>query len=332
MTLHKPFRIPQLLSSPILMRLLIWLLVLFAARGGSAMADPIPVAVSILPQKHFVEKIAGKRVEVMVMVRPGASPATYEPRPGQMLRLNSAALYFAIGVPFETTWLPRITALNPDLTIIHTEQGIHRLPMTRHDHEAHSTHKKNTKNQVYARKHEIVDPHIWLAPNLVKIQASNITQGLISLDPTHAREYEDNYAAFLSELDEVNRRITDILNKIPADRRTFMVFHPSWGYFARAYDLRQLPIEFEGKEPGPGELARIIARGKQLNIGAVFVQQQFSARSASLIARSMSAEVIPLDPLAENWRENILETARIIASTSRRRAGRTDLPEPGGDR
>ena len=277
-------------------------------------AAPLSVSVSILPQKYFVEQIAGNRAEVMVMVRPGASPATYEPRPRQMRRLESGDLYFAIGAPFERTWLPKIAALNPNLPIVHTEDGIQRIPMEEHDHDDHHTHKAHKETQAHARELEIPDPHIWLAPKLVAVQAKNILRGLQQVDPGHADEYKRNCDRFLSSIADTDRKISDILAAIPEHERTFMVFHPSWGYFARAYDLRQIPIESEGKEPGPRQLAKIIDQGKELNIRAVFVQKQFSSKSAELIARGMGARVVALDPLAENWEENLIKAAKAIAT------------------
>ena len=314
MTIYKKFHARDPHSPAFLFHLLIRILLLLAAGGATAAAAPIPIAVSILPQKHFVEKIAGERVNVMVMVRPGASPALYEPRPGQMIKLHSTAMYFAIGVPFEKTWLPRIVDLNPELPILHTEKGIQKMFMEKHKHREDPEQKKDFKQHMHDEKHKILDPHIWLDPKLVQIQARNILNGLKRVDPDHTQEYERNFASFIAETTRISQEIRDILAPIPVSGRTFMVFHPSWGYFARAYGLRQFPIESEGKEPGPAELARIIEQGKRLKVRTVFVQKQFSTKSAELIAHGMQAKVVLLDPLAENWDENLLHAARAIAS------------------
>ena len=60
--------------------------------------------VSIGPQKYFVQQIGKELVDVHVMVSPGASPATYEPKPRQMAGISKSKAYFAIGVPFEGKW------------------------------------------------------------------------------------------------------------------------------------------------------------------------------------------------------------------------------------
>ena len=171
-----------------------------------------------------------------------------------------------------------------------------------HDHEDHADHGHGT-----------LDPHIWLDPALVKIQAANIRDGLSAVDPEGADVYARNTAAFLKELDELDREIRDILAPIPADRRTFLVFHPSWGYFARAYGLTQAAIEVDGKEPSPKDMVRIIDMGRETGAGVIFVQPQFSQKSASVIAAQIDARIVRLDPLAEDWARNLLAAARAFA-------------------
>jgi zinc transport system substrate-binding protein len=178
---------------------------------------------------------------------------------------------------------------------------------------AETEHHDNDDHAGHGHDHGALDPHIWLDPALVKIQAANIRDGLSAVDPEGTDVYARNTAAFLQELDELDREIRDILAPIPADRRTFLVFHPSWGYFARAYGLTQAPIEVDGKEPSPRDMARIIAMGRETGARVVFVQPQFSQKSASVIAAQIDARVVRLDPLAEDWSANLLGAARAFA-------------------
>jgi zinc transport system substrate-binding protein len=89
-----------------------------------------------------------------------------------------------------------------------------------------------------------------------------------------------------------------------------MVFHPSWGYFAHAYGLKMVPIEIEGKEPKPAQLRELIEHARENGIKFVFVQPQFSARSAKLIAGEIGGQVVFADPLAEDWADNLRGVAR----------------------
>ncbi|WP_319468602.1 metal ABC transporter solute-binding protein, Zn/Mn family [uncultured Pseudodesulfovibrio sp.] len=261
------------------------------------------VFVSILPQKYFVEKIGGDLVNVSVMVMPGASPATYEPSPKQMAQLSTASAYFSIGVPFENTWLHRIAGANKSMPVIHTDKGITKRPMqTGHGHE------NETGNHDHG--HGILDPHVWLAPDLVQIIARNIYAALVGLDPANKSVYTKNYAKFMAEIARLDSDILQQIDSLPKDKRSFMVFHPSWGYFAHQYGLQQIPIESEGKSPSPRDLAEIIRIGRELKVPAVFVQPQFSEKSAKVIAHEIGANVVPLNPLAEDWENNLRTAAK----------------------
>jgi len=103
----------------------------------------------------------------------------------------------------------------------------------------------------------------------------------------------------------------------PFEHKAFLVFHPSWGYFAKRYSLEQVAIESQGKEPKPKELIELIKDAKEHNIKIVFVSPQFSQGSAKTIAKSINGSVHVIDPLAKNWEENLIQTAQKIADTYR---------------
>ena len=139
---------------------------LFIGSLHAEAAKKLTVFVSIAPQKYFVRQIGGEGVDVHIMVPAGASPATYEPRPRQMAALAKTPIYFAIGVPFEKSWLKKIVAANPNMQVVHTDHGIQKIPMSAHHHEAEHQPEKDDREQ-----HGEPDPHIWLSPALVLIQA-----------------------------------------------------------------------------------------------------------------------------------------------------------------
>jgi zinc transport system substrate-binding protein len=261
-----------------------------------------------------VQQIGKERVTVGVMVQPGANPATYEPKPSQMAALATTAIYFAIGVPFERSWLENIAAANPRLRVVHTDGGIEKRPMAarlfghgagdapRPDPGGHETHPRSPAG---------LDPHIWLSPPLVKIQARTIRAALQETDPAHAGRYEANYREFIARLDQLD---ADLKRSFAGKTGLpFMVFHPSWGYFAQAYGLRQVPIEMEGKNPKPAQLQALIRQARTSGIKVIFVQPQFSAKSAQLVAREIGGRVVVADPLAEDWMANL----RAVAATFR---------------
>jgi zinc transport system substrate-binding protein len=258
----------------------------------------VAVFVSIAPQKYFVQQICQKLADVQVMVPPGASPATYEPKPRQMAAISQTRIYFSIGVPFENAWLKKIAATNPDMAVVSTDRGIKKIPM------AVSNHAEDEKQS----EHGSLDPHIWLSPSLVMIQARTILEALQETDPAHRSVYEINYRAFISQISDLDAELRSIFSG--KSGQPFMVFHPSWGYFAQAYGLKQVPIEIEGKEPKPAQLRELIEHARKGGIKFVFVQPQFSARSAKLIAGEIGGQVVLADPLAEDWAGNLRAVAR----------------------
>lgn len=261
---------------------------------------PMKVAVSILPQRYFLERIGDGHVSVSVMVEPGANPHTYEPKPAQMAALAGTSLYFAIGVGFEDVWLKKISAMDPRMTIVHTDEGVRKRSMNTHGHggrEGHDTPGRKV----------ILDPHIWTSPPQVEILTRNILKGLITADPAHESFYSIHYQQFIDEIRELDAEFKHIFS----GKRglEFMVFHPAWGYFAEAYGIRQVPVEIEGKKPKPAQLKDLIMHAKERGIKVIFVQPQISFKSAETIARAIGARIVIADPLAENWMKSLRNQA-----------------------
>ena len=289
-------------------RIVPFFLLLLAFLPLPSLADRLQVFVSILPQQILVERIGGEHVEVSLMVGSGRSPETYEPTPRQMADVAEARLYYRIGVPFEQVWVPRIQEVNPALDLLDARDGIELREMEpavghHHDHDPGHTNHGNR------------DPHIWLSPPLIKIMAVKLRDRLVMMDPDHRADYTANCDRFLEELDRLDSAIRVHLKGIV--RRNFMVFHPSWGYFADTYKLHQIPIESGGKEPGARTLTRLIEGAKQKEIRVIFVQKQFSQRQARILAEAIDGTVAVIDPLSPDYPENLLGVAEAIAEASR---------------
>jgi zinc transport system substrate-binding protein len=300
MQLHLQFQ-ERLMMNLSFKSILVSLLSCFSVASATWAGETVPVFVSIVPQKFFVEQIGRDRVDVHIMVEPGANPATYEPKPSQMAAIAEAEIYFSIGVPFERAWMKKIRSSNPDMVVVETDHGIRKLPMASHHHDKGENHEKSLRSQ------GAPDPHIWLSPPLVMIQARTILCALQKADPAHHAFYESNYRDFASMLAELDGNLRSVFADL--SRVEFMVFHPAWGYFAEAYGLRQVPIEIEGKNPKPARLRTLIEHAKKHDIEVIFVQPQFSSRSAEQIAGEIGARVVFVDPLALDWAENLRQVA-----------------------
>lgn len=276
-----------------------------------ATAAPLPVMVSIAPQKYFLEKLGGPLVEVSVMVAPGADAHTFEPKPSQMAQAAKAKLYFAQGVEFEHAWLPKLAKTNPGMTVVNTQEGIELMPMAGH-HEDHGHKKKDT----HAHDDKEMDVHTWTAPSLVKLQAAAMARALSKADPANAQAYDANLKAFAAELDALDVQLRAALQGVPAGAE-FIVFHPAWAYFAREYGLKEVAIEAGGKEPGPRQLKELIEHARETKAKVVFVQPQFSRKTAQTLADAIGAKLVTADDLAPDWSRNVLAVAKALADALR---------------
>lgn len=299
----------QLSRKGFLMKRFVFLLVLFL---GSLLCAKPTVTVSIIPQKYFVEQIAKDFLHVNVMVTPGSSPHTYEPKPSQMKELAQSDAYFSIGDGFEKAWLPKFKSSNPKLMMVDTVKGIEKIPMAEHHHEDEGKEHKGHAHHDHDHEQGELDPHVWLDPILVKTQAQNIYEALVTLYPEQKALFAQNYEAFMTSLDALDVSIQQTLADVK--NRKFIVFHPSFGYFAKHYGLEQIPVEVSGKEPKPAELAKIIDEAKEEGAKVVFVSPQFSKKSAETIAKQINGKTLTIDPLAYEWKENMLSVAKIFQS------------------
>jgi zinc transport system substrate-binding protein len=287
-------------------------------RPAAAGEEKIKVFVSIVPQEYFIGRVGGERVQAQALVKPGSSPATYEPTPRQMVELSQAKLFFRIGVAFENSFLPKIEQTLPNLKIIDTRAGINLREMKAHHHdEDGEEHEKRNEKDEHAEHeeghhHEGTDPHIWLSPRLVKVQTRTMADALIALDPEGKEVYETNYQSFAAELDALDQKLASALASVKG--KTFLVFHPAWGYFADAYGLNQEPIEIEGKDPSAQQLARIIDQAKAEDVRVIFVQPQFSQATAKSVASAINGAVVPIDPLARDYVKNLEAVAKTVSA------------------
>ena len=272
----------------------------------------VPVFVSILPQQYFVEQIGGAFVDVQVMVLPGASPTTYEPKSRQMAAIAKTKLYFSIGVPFEAVWLERIVASNRNLRVVPMDRGIQKIAMA--SYHSHEKTEQHTDRQVLSHgdgetmQHGNPDPHIWLSPPLVIQQARTVLAALQNIDPENSPAYEANYQSFLLKIMALDKELRHLLEPYRGQR--FMVFHPAWGYFADTYHLEQMSVEMEGKAPKSAQLKTLITTARKNHIKVLFLQPQVSARIAEQVAKEIGAQVAWADPLALDWDGNLRSMAR----------------------
>ncbi len=249
------------------------------------------ITVSILPERTFIEKIAGDDFEVNVLIPPGASPAAYTLLPSQLKDISRSALWFRIGyIGFEHSWKDKIAQANTNMKVVNLAEG---LDLIADEIEQHGDH-------VHA---EGVDPHVWLSPTLVKQMSKRILDELILLKPERAEVYKANYSQFMTECDEIHAELTERLQDYK--NRKFIVFHPSLSYYAREYGLDQYSLESGGKEPTPQHLKNVVDMAHKENIKIIYIQSEFDREHARVFAEEIGGDIIQVWPLNPEWADNL---------------------------
>ena len=280
---------------------LLALLSLVSCKGKQAEDHKPQLTVSIVPQKYLASLIAGDKFNVQAMLPPGSNHETYEPAPRDMEKIAASEFYFMLGaLDFELTWMERFAASNPSMQIINTSEGIEMLGGHIHKDGEEHDHSKHG-----------IDPHTWLSPACMKIQAANICKALSEYDTLNADYYNANLDKFKLLADSADKRILEIL--AGSNGKSILIFHPALGYFARDYNLIQISIENEGKEPSPAHISELIKTAREKGIKSVFISKEFDTRNAEAIAREINAKIVVFDPMAENWAENMIHLAKLIA-------------------
>ena len=250
----------------------------------------IKVATTIAPLGDFVKAVGGEKVEVIVVVPPGAEPHTFEPTPSLMMDVAKADLYVMNGAGLEF-WMDKLLEANKRMVVVDSSQGIALLQESEGE----------------------IDPHIWISLRNAAVQVNNICSGLIEVDLQNKDFYIKNRDAYLETLKaldvELDRTFAGKKSKI------FIVHHPAWTYFARDYDLSQVPLMENEKEPGPKYLGEVIDLARTNNITTIFVEPEYNPKAAEVMAREMNTGIVTLDPLAKNYLENMAYAGREIAKS-----------------
>lgn len=241
-------------------------------------SEKIKAVVSILPYKYFVERIGGDRVEVETLIPPGASPHTFELSPAQLKAIQNADVYFKVGgtFKFEKILLDKFTIDTLRVALVDCSEKI-----------------------------EIVngDPHIWLSPNNVRKISERIYNELASRFPQTASEFQTNYENFISELDSIDTKLKHDFAKLATNK--LMVYHGAWRYFARYYNLEQIPFEAEGKSLKAGDYKAAITQAEKLNAKVLFADPHYDSSPVKSVADELKIAMEFLDPLPADYLKNL---------------------------
>ncbi len=277
--------------------LIVLVVLLSSCLNTNQNSDDKIITVSILPQKFFIQELIGDKLIVNVMIPTGASPASYEPTPRQMAQLSQSDLYLRIGyIGFEEAWMPRFQRSYPEMKIIDLSAGIHLLGGEEEDDDKHGHDHDHAHG---------IDPHIWMSPKQAKQIVKNTANALVKYDEASKNLVIHNRDSLLNVIDELDKQFSNALE--PIQNRKFIIFHPALTYLANDYQMEQIAMELKGKEPSPAYFKSIVDRAKDENIALLFIQKEFDIENARQMAHEVGAELIQIDPLAENWYSQMVD-------------------------
>ena len=259
--------------------------------GTEKPAVTVTVTVTISPYKYFVDQIAKGKVDVNVMVSNGNNPETYEPYAQQMMELSKSTLYLKVGsIGFEQTWMKKLQDNAPDMKVIDTSVGI----------KPAKTPGGN------------IDPHVWMSCSNARIIASNILKALCELEPKNKAFFEKNYLSLLKIIDKRDSTIRKGFKNHPEMVRKFVIYHPILTYFARDYQLEQLAIEEEGREPSASQLKSLIERARKEKIKFCLIQAEFANRNTTTFINESHTKAMNINPLQGDWNRSMQEAAAAV--------------------
>jgi zinc transport system substrate-binding protein len=273
--------------------------VLVFAGGSNDVPRKTIVALSILPQSYFVDRISGGDINTVVLVGPGQDPHSYEPTPRQMADLSKASVWILSGMSFEIALVPKIKTLYPNLTIVDGTEGVTFRPIEDHDHPGGNPETEDHDHLDIMQN----DHHTWLGREPAKILALHVCKVLENIHPENAAMYRSNYELLINDIDDEFDRLKIAL--APLKGKPVFVYHPSFGYFLDEFGIVQEAVESGGKEPSAKQITSLITKAKAEHASVIFVQAEFPVDTAQTIASSLGVEVHPLDALAQDWLANI---------------------------
>ncbi|WP_400168149.1 metal ABC transporter solute-binding protein, Zn/Mn family [Fidelibacter multiformis] len=255
-------------------------------------ADTPVITVSIPPQAYFIHQIAGEnRFDVNIMIPNGQSPAVYSPKPSQMMKMNRSDAFFLIGHPaflFETKHIFPYVNRRKDIPVFNLYREALNVSYTPDDH----------------------DPHLWMSPILMNKMLKDLTRFLHEFYPEDSLLFRQNAQRLSEKIITLQDSIQHLIREHQV--REFFIYHPSWGYFARDFNLSQIAIETRGHEPGPGHLMQISRQVHEHDHKKIIVQKGFNQKSAEALAHETGAGLAEADPLTYDWLESIRTMTTIL--------------------
>ncbi len=269
----------------------------------SAAENRLVVSVTLPPYAKILEEIGGERIEALSLVPANADPHTYEPKPAILKQFSKVKIYLSDGSNMDAAWKPRFLGVNSKVKSVDISKGISWIEEDEHHHHEGGHHHGESHKEEAPE----LDPHLWTSPRVLLTLSQNILQALIQEDPSGKTYYEERFKKFDEKIKALDVYFKKVASELPENRRTFVVFHPSYGYLARDYELEQMAIETEGKEPKPQDMKKLVQKAREHQVKVIFVQPQFNKRAAETLAGELGAQIIINNALAYDFEKSLRE-------------------------
>lgn len=237
----------------------------------------IKVVASFNAVTQFVKAVGKDKVDVQTMIPNGTEPHDFEPKPKDLANVSKAQIFVYNGLGMES-WVDKTikAADNKALLVVEASRGCNPI--------------KNSDEDT-VKEHGQYDPHLWISLNGAKIEAKNIKDALVKVDPSNKDYYEKNYSEFASKLDTM---LADYKMKFDqTSSKNFITGHAAFAYFCRDFGLQQNSVEsvFAEGEPTPKRLEELVDYCKKNNVKTIFVEEMASPKVSQTLAKEVNAKV-----------------------------------------
>ncbi|MCM1437224.1 MAG: zinc ABC transporter substrate-binding protein [Prevotella sp.] len=263
---------------------------LLTACSDSSVSSRPTLSVSVPPQKYILSQLVDSLYDINVIIPENADPETYDPSMRTLAAIGkSKALFFVGAGGFEDPVVASVKSNFAHLPVFDTSRGLNLIRDTHHG--------------------ETADPHVWSSVRTVKNMADNMLASLIKLDPAHAPRFRKNHQKLTQSLDSLDSAIASLLQ---SKNKSFAIWHPALSYFARDYNLTQLPLEEEGKEASPAQFRHRLDIIKNSDANVIFSDALHGDRREQTVAKWTGLKLVKFNLSSEKWPEEMIKLAQSL--------------------
>ncbi len=229
-------------------------------------------------------RVAGDRIELSVLLPPGADPHSFQSTPQDAAAVAGAQLVFINGFGLEEGLLETLVSVSGSVPLVSLSEGVEPREIA----AAAGEH----------REAGTVDPHVWFDPTNVMLWVENARAALTKLDPAGADQYAANAAAYLIDLEELDAWIRTEVGRIPPENRELVTDHDNLEYFAAHYGLKivgaVIPAYSTLAQPSAKEIAELEQTIARYDVPALFVGVAVNPALSQQVAQDMGIALVPL--------------------------------------